>query len=104
MHVYRKIGKETIYMHHMVIGKPPVGLITDHINRNGLDNQRENLQHVTRRTNALNSDRSDNAKIIEKSGNKYRLRPFIDGVRTNLGVFNSEAEALIALERHRNDR
>ena len=43
-------------LHHVIIGKPPKGLVTDHINRNKLDNRKSNLRHVTQRENNLNRD------------------------------------------------
>ena len=45
-----------IKAHHEIIGKPPEGLVTDHINRNRLDNRKSNLRHVTTRENLLNRD------------------------------------------------
>jgi len=52
------INKRTIklYLHHAVIGKPPKGYVVDHINRNPLDNRRENLRFVTVAENAWNQD------------------------------------------------
>lgn len=49
---------EHIKAHHIVIGKPPKGLVTDHKNRNRLDNRKENLHHVTPRENALNKEKT----------------------------------------------
>lgn len=46
-------GKVTL-LHHMVVGKPSKPLVTDHINRNKLDNRKVNLRFVTERENALN--------------------------------------------------
>lgn len=48
-----------IKAHHIVLGKPPRGLVTDHINRNKLDNRKENLRHVTQKENNLNRDKRD---------------------------------------------
>ena len=39
----------------------PKGLVTDHINRNSLDNRFENLRVVTQAVNVKNTDRYDNA-------------------------------------------
>lgn len=48
-------GKNRQYMHHAVLGKPPTGLVTDHINRDRLDNRRANLRFVTQKVNINNS-------------------------------------------------
>lgn len=50
----KKDGKSmTIYMHNL-INKTPSNLETDHINRNKLDNRKENLRSVTRNQNQMN--------------------------------------------------
>jgi hypothetical protein len=52
----------TIRMHHDVVGKAPLGLVPDHIDRNGLNNTKNNLRFVTQSVNVLNSDRVDRAR------------------------------------------
>ena len=43
-----------IKLHHVVLGKPPAGKVTDHINRNKLDNRVSNLRFVTHKENSAN--------------------------------------------------
>ncbi len=50
------IDGKLVKLHHLVIGKPESGKVTDHNNRNKLDNQINNLRMVTQRENLLNSD------------------------------------------------
>ena len=51
------LGKRGMRLHTFIIGKPPDGLVIDHINGNGLDNRRENLRFVTPKENARNRHR-----------------------------------------------
>jgi len=43
-----------LFLHHLIIGKPPQGLLTDHKNRDRLDNRDENLRFVTPQVNCIN--------------------------------------------------
>ena len=104
VHAMRKdINNTTIWMHHEVLhisfpdGDSPI----DHKNRNGLDNRKNNLRVATRRINSLNSKRSDSASLIEKHGNRFRVRPFINGKRTVIGSFATKPEAEEAVRRYR---
>jgi hypothetical protein len=47
-YVYRKSRGKRIMLHHVVIGRPRVGFVTDHRSRNKLDNRRVNLRHIPR--------------------------------------------------------
>lgn len=51
------IRGKRLRMHHFIVGKPKKGLVTDHKNRDKLDNRKKNLHHVTYSENNLNKDR-----------------------------------------------
>ena len=56
-------GYKTILMHR-VVNNTPKGMETDHINRDKLDNRRENLRTVTRSENEFNK----NIRLGNESG------------------------------------
>jgi hypothetical protein len=68
-----------VYMHNFLM-KTPKGKDTDHINRNKLDNRRENLRVCTRADNNRNTLVRKNSKSGEKhirfSGDHYRSFPW----------------------------
>jgi hypothetical protein len=98
MHRYiiEKGIKQVIPKHHVV----------DHINRNGLDNTRENLRIVTRKQNACNRSKKKNtsSKYKGASYNKKRdeWKSFItiDGKLKHLGTFDNEMEAAEMYDRY----
>jgi hypothetical protein len=66
----------TWLLHHDIIGKPPIGMMVDHINRNKLDNRKCNLRFVTR------SQNNQNRKTKATNG-------FIGVHKTSSGSFSS---------------
>ncbi len=101
----RHSGKEERPIHgvavkmHRVILKTPLGMCTDHINGDKLDNRRENLRVATKSQNNRNcgirKDNTTGAKGVDlqKRFGKYRARIFCNGRSHALGYFRTLEEA-----------
>lgn len=93
-----KVNKKVISMYKLL------GLYNpDHINRNPLDNRRENFNvHTTNREQCLNQGlRKDNkygCKGIEwrKQRNKWQARISVNGKQKYLGLFDNKEDAIIS--------
>lgn len=81
---------------HRVIMDLPMGKEVDHINRNPLDNRRDNLRIVTHRQNHLNRRNKSKTGFIgvyEKNG-KYEARIVYKGKKLYLGIFDDIIKAV----------
>ena len=93
-----RVGKKItrIFMHHLVIGKPQKGLVTDHIDGNGLNNQKQNLRLVTHRINMQNNhkpNKSSNFLGVTKQGNRWMSQIRINKKYHYLGLYGTQQEA-----------
>lgn len=93
-------GARTDVRMHRVIMAAPTGLEVDHIDGNGLNNQRSNLRIVTRSQNMQNQTRkgrgcSSRFKGVSWDTERGAWRAFIriNGKKTALGVFRDEEKA-----------
>ena len=97
--------EKLVYMHRMVI-KIPDGMVTDHINHEGMDNRSANLRAATKAQNLCNRK-----KFAYSSSSKYkgvswvkRHRKWEAGItlknkKIYLGRFRNEIEAARAYDR-----
>jgi len=93
---YENGKRYLIYMHSIIAGTPK-GMETDHMNGNGLDNRKENLRIVTKRTNQQNRHQEkssrysgvywDNQKMIWRAGIQF------NGKHYSLGRWDDEKDA-----------
>lgn len=92
------IEDRTVYMHILIMGQPGI----DHINHNGLDNQRHNLRPATVRQNGANQRPRVNAAspfkgvTWDRRLGKWKAVISIGGKSKHIGVFSTDAEAAAA--------
>jgi hypothetical protein len=87
----------TTFMHR-VVNNTPMGLETDHINNNPLDNRRENLRSVTHRQNCANKIHKDTLGMsgalgVRYEGNKWTASIQVFGKLRRLGGYDTLEEA-----------
>ena len=84
-------------LHKNLLGKQEKGFVIDHINRNKLDNRLENLRVITQRENSYNRTKNSNSankyKGVIKRGDKYIACISKDGIKKQIGGFETEEEA-----------
>ena len=91
-------AKEHQTLHIVLLGKPPIGYVWDHINQNKQDNRRENLRLTTKSVNAINGKISSNSSTGIRGVSKRRggFRAYITrhGKQFHLGDFKTMPEAV----------
>ncbi len=89
----KRPNRSVCLMHRMIMGLGPGdSREVDHLNYNGLDNQRENLRIVTHHENMYHR----RMKGHSKAGQKFRARIYIDGKELHLGVWDDSRMARAA--------
>lgn len=89
-----------IIMMHRLVNNTPDGFITDHRNRNKLDNRRRNLQTATASSNKFNTDlRADNTSGVkgvwwETGVGRWVASIALEGKRVTLGRFDDFEDAV----------
>lgn len=99
---HRRINKydHKIYMHRLIMN-PGREIHIDHKDRNGLNNQKNNLRIATYSQNNCNRKGSGASQYLGVSirrNGKFTARIKADGYYKNLGVFDNEIDAAIAYD------
>lgn len=90
-----------VYMHCLILGIVKTGIRGDHIDRNGLNNQRNNLRKATSSQNNCNrpaiplSSSKYKGVSWHKATGKWMAAICINEEQKHLGLYNSEIEAAI---------
>lgn len=96
---YAKTGKNE-RMHRLLLGVTEKSKIIDHINGNGLDNRRANLRVVNVAENVANRQKSrigNKCPGVYQRNGKWLARVTVDYKPNRLGLFETESEAIAAV-------
>lgn len=95
--ISRKIKKNRMVMMHRFLKPTPAGLQIDHIDRNGLNNQKSNLRIVTARQNQQNLAKPKSSEYTgvcwNKHAKKWMAHFCFKGRVRHLGYFKNEEDA-----------
>jgi hypothetical protein len=95
--------KQRLWMHHQIIDIPE-GLVSDHINRKGLDNRKTNIRPATVSQNNCNTRKrtqtTSRYRGVRRAAslNKWTAQIKANGRQIHLGVFDDELEAAKAYD------
>lgn len=100
-------GKRNLVFMHRSLLNPPIEMETDHVNRNKLDNRRENLRVATRSQNSQNRRKMGNSKMSykgiylsrENRRNKWGATIRVNGKFKHLGYYFTDKEASFAYDK-----
>jgi hypothetical protein len=94
-YVVTSMQGKLIYLHRFVMNTP-IGLDTDHINGNKLDNRKENLRICTNSQNQANTGtwNGHSTKGVYYFRRKWVARISFQGTRIFLGRFENKRDAL----------
>lgn len=104
VYAVRNEGRSKVYMHRYLMGAPK-GLDVDHVDGNGLNNQRGNIRIATRTQNRQNTNartgatgfigvcKADTIKYPRFADKPYKAFVYVGGRQTHVGYFPTAEEA-----------
>lgn len=105
VYAVRNVKQKPLHMHTQII-KTPKGMVTDHINGDGLDNRRCNLRACThgenmrnRKVGQVNNKSGYKGAHWSKRQEKWKAEIRVNGKSIHLGYFNDLIEAAQAYDR-----
>lgn len=96
------VKRATIRMHRLILGLNDPKIMTDHIDHNGLNNQKINLRKSTNSQNLRNRlpDRNSSSKYLgvswDKKRNRWQMQIKGNGFKKYSKRFNKETDAALA--------
>lgn len=88
-------GNTTVYMHREIM-RPPDGMVVDHIDGNGLNNQRSNLRVVTHSQNLWNQRKKADGVSLRRQNGKWRATIDYESKKYEIGFYAERGDALAA--------
>lgn len=94
-----------LYLHHLILGNPPEGMMVDHRDRNGLYNVKSNLRFCTSQQNNMNKIKSSSntsgykGVIWDKRSSKWIARIRNNFKTIQIGVYNDAISAAKAYDK-----
>lgn len=86
--------RHQVLLHNLILGAAEDGVVTDHIDGNGLNNARSNLRRVSYSVNNRNKPRLGFS--FDRRRNMFRARMRVDGREFWLGYHKSASDARAA--------
>jgi hypothetical protein len=103
---HRTGNARAVYMHRVILGLQDRSLMVDHINRDGLDNRRENIRIATAQQNCMNrryerkSASGFRGVTWNKNCQRWQAAIKSNGKQRHLGLFSDAIEAAHVYDDH----